>query len=336
MICEISDDDICQMPKIELHCHLDGSLPAALIRRLAEAQGICLPKAAADLNRMIAVPKNCQSLVEYLRCFELPVSCLQLAASLRDAAAAVAEEAGRDHVVYQEVRFAPTLSMALGLTASQIVEAVLEGFEEGERRFGVHSEAILCVMRHESIEKGELVLETAKSYLGSGVAAIDLAGDEAAYPAGFFKGLFERAVREGIPFTIHAGEAAGPDSVKAALDLGARRIGHGIALSQDAALRARCAESRIGIEMCPSSNLQTKAAAGWDTYPFPTFFKEGLLVSVNTDNRTVTDTSVSRELKLLRDHYELNKADIIKLIRNALETSFASDGLKKKLSELLL
>ena len=319
---------IASMPKIELHCHLDGSIPVKTIRKLAAQQGVPVPESEAELKKALSVSDDCRSLKEYLEKFDLVLDCLQTAEALREAAVDFVASVAAEQVRYAEARFAPLLSAHDDLSALDVVKSVLDGFKQGEVRYGVKTNAILCAMRHESEETNAPLLDIAKAFLGQGVCAVDLAGDEAAFSVLNFKGFFEEARRLAIPYTIHAGECGSAQSIRDALSLGAQRIGHGIAMAQDNALQALCAEKGIGIEMCPISNMQTKAAKNWETYPFLTFFEKGLRVTVNTDNRTVSNTSLTREFAALRDHYDLSKADILQLTENALQVAFLSDAEK--------
>ncbi len=324
---------ITQMPKIDLHCHLDGSLPPATIRVLAERAGIDLPDDPQRLNVMLTAPEDCRSLVEYLTRFELPVACLQTAENLYTAARDLAAEAARENVIYLEVRFAPLLSVNEQLSAEAVVRSVLEGLEEGRRSFGVNYGLILCAMRQHPYEINEQLLPLAEKYLGFGVVAMDLAGDEKGYSAYKHRQLFEEVSRRGIPYTIHAGEADGPESIWAAIELGTRRIGHGISAKDDPGLMKYCAEKGIGFELCPVSNLQTKAAQDWDDYPFRLFLDNGMIITVNTDNRTVSDTNLTREFTELQTHCALTTAEIEHLFRNSVAISFADVQLKQELNE---
>ena len=322
---------IQQMPKIDLHCHLDGSLPTSIICRLAEKACIPLPEDTAELMKQITVPESCTSLAEYLSRFHLPISCLQSAENLFDAACDLLAEVSKENVIYIEVRFAPMLSVHEDLTLDTVIDSVLQGLEVGKEKFGVGYGVILCVLRHQPYEINSQLLAAVDKYRDRGVVALDLAGNEKRFPAQRHRTLFKEAVKMGIPFTIHAGEAAGPSSVWTALSFGAERIGHGIAVKDDPDLMAFCRDNNIGIELCPISNLQTKAAADWEDYPFQLFLKKGLPITVNTDNRTVSNTTLTREFCELDAFYHLNTADLETLFRNAANLSFAPNQQKQKM-----
>lgn len=317
--------------KVELHCHLDGSISLEVIRKLADIEGIVVSKDNEELKALTMAPPDCTSLKQYLNCFSLAVSCMQTEETLRLAAYHLVEEAASENLIYIEVRFAPHLHRQKGLRLKQIVESVLLGLEQGRQKFDVEYGLILCAMRNESIENAMQVLELAQVYGGRKVVAMDLAGSEADYPVTRFQDVFREAAQCKIPFTIHAGEAAGAESVRNAVNLGAARIGHGITACQDRALLMECKDRGITFEFCPSSNIQTKAAQGWTKYPFMEFYNSGFSLTINTDNRRVTGTDMTREYELLWMHYGINIKDVQQLVYNAIHASFTDDGMKQKL-----
>lgn len=315
--------DILRLPKTDLHCHLDGSMSLSLVRELLNNSAI--------QEEELQVHADCQNLAEYLEKFELPVRALQTERGLRKAAYELVGEVKKENVRYLEVRFAPMLSVSEGLSCRAVLESVIKGLDKAYKDFGVHANVIVCAMRHHSPEINIEMLRIAREMLGEGVCALDLAGDEAAFANDRFSELFRCANNLDMPFTIHSGECGSVQNVRSALAMGARRIGHGIALVQDESLQKEYARRRIGVEMCPTSNIQTKAVESWDTYPLLDFLKNGIAVSVNTDNRTVSGTSVTRELELIYESSGRDDRVINKLLRNALETSFAADDIKHRL-----
>jgi len=315
--------DILKLPKIDLHCHLDGSMPLALIRELCADPTI----SAGQLQ----VGDDCRSLAEYLEKFTIPLTCLQTAKGLEMAGYCLLEEAARENVRYIEVRFAPMLSVQGELSGRKVIESVLKGLEQGYRQYDVHYNVIVCAMRNHSIDQNLKMLKTAREFLGEGVCALDLAGDEAAFPTCGFRELFTQSVKWDMPFTIHSGECGSISNVREAFELGAKRIGHGIALQKDEELMKKFAENKIGIEMCPTSNLQTKAVENWEKYPIYQYLQKGLKVSVNTDNRTVSNTTMIKELERVCGSCGGNIEVIYQLLYNAVETSFADDLLKGQL-----
>lgn len=309
--------------KIELHCHLDGSLNLAFVDEMLRAQGMEYER--EELQKRLEAPAECGSLTEYLERFDLPLLCLQTKEGLVRAAYELVRDVSAEGVKYIEVRFAPMLSTNRGLTCEEVIACVVEGLKKGEKEFGVFAQAIVCAMRHHSLEQNMAMLYHARKFVGKGVCALDLAGDESAFPTRQFRELFAKAKEWGIPFTIHSGECGSVENVREALELGAKRLGHGIALEKSAELRKMCQEKQIGIEMCPTSNLQTKAVKDLKQYPLQQFLDEGLLVSIHTDNRTVSGTTLQKEQSYFGEEV------IRQCTLNAIETAFTTEEIKNEL-----
>lgn len=320
--------------RIELHCHLDGSLNIDFVDRMLRRQGIIIER--KELEEKLKVRPDCTSLTEYLKKFDLPLLCLQTKEGLEQAAYELVMDAAKDGVAYIEVRFAPMLSTDKGLNCAEVIESVVRGLKKGERESGTYAFAIVCAMRHHSLEQNLEMLRAAKPFVGKGVCALDLAGDESAFPTILFRELFVQAKEWGIPFTIHSGECGSVDNIREAIALGAKRLGHGIALEKSPELRQLCKEKGIGIEMCPTSNLQTKAVEDFNSYPLKQFLEEGLLVSVHTDNRTVSGTTMEQEEKLVKERLQISDEMWLQCTKNAIQTAFASDEIKERLMEELL
>lgn len=315
--------------RVELHCHLDGSLNIDSVREMLKDQGIVYGH--EELKEKLQVRPDCSSLTEYLEKFDLPLLCLQTKEGLRRAAYELIQDVSKEGVRYIEVRFAPMLSTENGLSCREAISSVIEGLKAGEREYGVFASAIVCAMRHHSVEQNMQMLTEAREFVGKGVCALDLAGDESAFPTSLFRKLFVQAKEWGIPFTIHSGECGSVDNIREAIELGAKRLGHGIALEKSAELRKLCREKGIGIEMCPTSNLQTKAVSSLEKYPLEQFLNEGLLVSVHTDNRTVSGTTMEKEEKLLKESLKISEEMWLQCTKNAIRTAFASDEVKEEL-----
>ena len=315
--------------RIELHCHLDGSLNVDFVDTMLRKQGMNIER--KELEEKLKVKPDCTSLTEYLEKFDLPLQCLQTKEALEQAAYELVMDATKDDVAYIEVRFAPMLSTEKGLTCTEVIDSVVHGLKKGERESGTYAYAIVCAMRHHSLEQNLEMLKATKPFVGKGVCALDLAGDESAFPTSLFRELFLQAKEWQIPFTIHSGECGSVDNIREAIALGAKRLGHGIALEKSPELRQLCKEKGIGIEMCPTSNLQTKAVKGLDGYPLKQFLEEDLLVSVHTDNRTVSGTTMEKEEKLVKERLQISDEMWLQCTRNAIQTAFASDEIKEEL-----
>lgn len=304
--------NIPELPKLDLHCHLDGSLSIPMMERH-------LGRAVAPEE--VCVDSGCTSLTEYLTKFDIPVQCLQTALHLEEEAEAFLESLAPDHIRYVEVRFAPMLSLKKGLSCRAVIESVLRGLARGREKTGISFGVITCAMRNFTPDENLRLLDDMEKFLGAGVCALDLAGDESRYPNTLFHELFEEARRRKIPFTIHSGETGNVENVRTAIEYGASRIGHGLALIQDRDLMQEVARRGIGIEMCPTSNLQTRAASSLAEYPLDKFLEAGIRVSINTDNRTVSRTTMEQELTLIRDLYR-DEEMLRQVLKNAEETAF--------------
>lgn len=312
------------LPKTDLHVHLDGSLRLTTILELAEADGIELPaKDEASLREAIGCGNNFGSLVEYLRGFDITLRVMQTEASLERIAFEIAEDAHRENVRYMEVRYAPMLHTARGMKLTAVVEAVLDGLGRARETYGIKSNLILCGIRNISPESSYAMAELCVAYKNRGVVGFDLAGAEAEFPPKHHRAAFQLVRDNNINTTIHAGEAYGPQSVAQAIHVcGAHRIGHGVRLREDGDLLHYVIDHRIALECCPSSNVQTGAVKDLSLHPLKLYFDLGVRVTVNTDNRLITDTSVSKELHLAHTRIGIPFADIKKIIMAGFKSSF--------------
>lgn len=313
---------------IELHLHLDGSLRPETVWELAKEQGIQLPaKTLEDVQFQMEVPENCKTLEEYLERFDLPLMVLQQAPALERVTFELIEDLAREGVTYAEIRFAPQLSTNSGLTQNEAVEAAIQGAKRGMKAYPqIRVGLILCCMRGDSNEAENLqTVEAARKYLGNVVCAVDIAGAESLFPTKNFKNLFDLVREYGIPMTIHAGEAAGPESIRAALSFGAKRIGHGVACIKDPELVKQLAEEKILLEVCVTSNYQTKVVPSINKHPIRQLFDAGVRVTVNSDNMTCSRTDVLKEIKVLKNLFGFTDEEIGTLQEYAWEGRFLKD-----------
>ncbi|HSC86734.1 MAG TPA: adenosine deaminase [Polyangiaceae bacterium] len=293
------------LPKTDLHVHLDGSLRPATILALGREQRVELPADTAEgIEAAIGAGQNFGSLVEYLRGFALTLSVLQTEEALERVAFELAEDAHNENVRYMEVRYAPLLHTQRGLKLTRVVEAVLHGLRRARENYGIKSNVILCGIRNISSASSYEMAELCVAYKGRGVVGFDLAGAEANFPAKHHREAFQLVRDNNINCTIHAGEAYGPESIAQAIHVcGAHRIGHGCRLREDGDLLHYVNDHRIALECCPSSNVQTGAVPSLERHPLKLYFDLGVRVTINTDNRLITKTTVSEEL--YRVHTEL-------------------------------
>lgn len=313
-----------KLPKTDLHVHLDGSMRIETVLDLAEKDGIQLPADTPDgLKRALHLGENTGSLVEYLKAFDTTLKVLQTSASLYRAAYELAEDAARENVRYMEVRYAPMLHTRQGLPLTTVVEAVIEGLRDAQKDYGIRSNIIICGIRNISPASSLEMAQLAVAYKNRGVIAFDLAGAEYDHPAKNHLEAFQLVRDNNISVTIHAGEAYGPESIHQAIHVcGAHRIGHGCRLREDGDLLHYVNDHRIALECCPSSNVQTGAVRDLASHPLRLYHHLGLRVTINTDNRLVTDTTVSRELWLTHTQMKMSVDDLKKMVVNGFKSSF--------------
>lgn len=318
---------------IDLHLHLDGSLSPEDVLFLANTAGITLPAESAEaLRPLLQVEPDCRNLGEYLEKFDLPLQVLQTEKTIELSVYLLLKRLSAQGLCYAEIRFAPQLHQNCGLSQLQVVEAAVAGLNKAIAEFSIPAQLILCCMRGSSNKAENLeTVRTAKEFLGKGVCAVDLAGNEAAYPTKDFADVFALAKQQDVPYIIHAGEAAGPESISQALDLGAKRIGHGVHAIFDPAVLARLQAKNIPLETCFTSNLQTRAVADAQSYPLCEFLKLGITVTVNTDNMTVSGTDLCREYRLLQEAFGLSADTLLSIACNAADAAFLPADLKAQL-----
>lgn len=312
---------------MDLHLHLDGSQPLSSIKELAKMQNIEIP-GDDELINLIRVQPDCRSLTEYLEKFAFPLSLMQTEEAISASVYNLCKELHDEGLIYCEIRFAPQLHCDKGLSQSQVIEAAIEG----AKRSPIPCSLILCSMRGtDNREKNIETVQLAAKYLGNEVKAVDLAGAEALFPTENFGELFQLAVELKIPYTIHAGEAAGSESIKAALSMGTKRLGHGVHSYKDEALMKRLAKEEILLELCPTSNLHTCIFSDIAQYPIKTFLDLGVKFSINTDNMAVSGTCLEQEWKLIQSAFNLSHEQIKEILRNTAKATFADEETKAKL-----
>ena len=319
---------------IDLHLHLDGAITLDIAKVLAKLQNQTLPASSdAELSKLLSIPPDCEDLNEYLRRFDLPISLLQTKESISEAFYLVQEKLIAQNVIYAELRFAPQSFMQRGLSQREVVEAALDGLS----RSNLSSSIILCCMRGPRREKANLeTVQLAKEYLTTqdGITALDLAGAEGLFATSDYRELFALASKLDVPFTLHAGEAAGADSVRCAIEMGARRIGHGVRAFEDDALLSLLKENQIPLELCPTSNRQTKVVSDMKTYPLSDFVKRELAVTLNTDNPAISSTTIANEFAYAQS-LGITLAQEEKMLLTAVDAAFTDKATKDKLKQLL-
>jgi adenosine deaminase len=350
---------IAGLPKVSLHDHLDGGLRPATIIELGERIGLELPASEpAALAAWFAEKSDSGSLVEYLKTFDLTVAVMQTREGLTRVAREFVEDLHADGVIYGEMRWAPEQHLSAGLTADEAVEAVQRGIEEGVQGVTasggwIRAGQLVSALRHN--DHGQAMAELALRHRDRGVVGFDIAGPEAGFPASKFRAAFDHLLGEGFPVTVHAGEADGLESIRGALvDGHALRLGHGVRIAEDLEVVSEDAEAtsvklgrlaqwvkdrRIPLETSPSSNLQTGAFAQWgdrfENHPFDLLYQLGFAVTVNTDNRLMSGTTLTRELGLLVDAFGYGLDDLLLFQLTAAEAAFIASEDRDELSERL-
>ena len=321
------------LPKTDLHCHLDGSLRIETMLELAEQYGVQLPADDAEgLTRALRLGATHEDLTSYLEAFDWTCKVLQTREALQRVAFEVAEDAAAENVAYLELRYSPILHTSQGLRMDQVVQAVLDGLTEAERRYDIVTGVIICGIRNISPETSLQLAELAVAFKNRGVVGFDLAGAEEDYPAKDHKEAFYLILNNNINCTLHAGEAYGPESIAQAIHYcGAHRLGHGVRLREDGDLLNYVNDHRIPIEICISSNIQTGSVKKLERHPFRFYLDLGLRVTLNTDNRLVTATTVTDEYLLAAKRFGLTVEELRWVMVNGFKSAFLPFRDKKML-----
>ena len=333
----ISKELIQVLPKAELHCHLDGSLRIFTILDLARKQNISLPEDnEVGLGNILIVKDRVESLEEYLKLFKITLSVMQTPESLERCSYELIEDVSRENVRYIEIRYSPILHIEKGMTMEESVEAVQRGLIRGQKEFGVRSGIIICGIRDISPEISLQLAEIAVQYKDKGVIGFDLAGAEENFPAKKHREAFYLIQNNNINATIHAGEAFGPSSIHQAIHYcSANRIGHGTKLHEDIDLMNYVKDHRIALEICLTSNIQVRSVDSIEVHPFKKYFDEDIRVTLNTDNRLISNTTLTDEYLLAVDTFNLTKQDLRTIIINGFKGAFLPHNERRELIKLV-
>lgn len=321
---KLNRDFIQMLPKTDLHVHLDGSLRYDTIFDLAKKQKVDLPaKTEEELKKIISCVDSCTSLEQYLRGFAITLSVLQDDEALFRTAFELAEDAAKENIRYMEVRYSPILHTNKGLRLTQISDAVIAGLKAAEEKYNIRTGVIICGIRNMEPVNSIRLAELAVAYKNKGVIAFDLAGSEYNNPAILHKEAFDLALRNNLNITIHAGEAYGPESIAQAIhNCGTHRIGHGTRLLEDGDLLNYVNDHRIPLEICLKSNYHTKAVSSLKAHPLVFYLDYGLRITMNTDNRMISDTTMTDEFMLAIKELKLSYEEIKNIIINGYKSAF--------------
>jgi len=323
--------DLRQLPKVELHLHLDCSLSYQAVARLAPAT------TREEYAREYVAPARCANLADFLSRAPKGFQLMQTEASLRFVTEDLFEQLAADGVVYAEIRFAPLLHTQQGLTAEHVVAIIEREVERLSSASGIEANAILCTLRHFTQEQSMQTVQLVEQFRGSRVVALDLAGDEAGFPLDAHAGAYRYARERGLGRTAHAGEACGPQSVWETLRLlDPQRIGHGTRSYEDVNLVEHLRDSGVHLELCPSSNVQIiPSIASWNEHPIEKLYRAGVQLSVSTDTRMLTPTTLTREYECLRSTFGWGREALLRTNQMGIAAAFADASTKEKIGRRL-
>ncbi len=330
---EISYDVVQALPKVELHCHLDGSLRPESMIELAQEDKIKLPSDNPDdLKKILSIGDKRGSLNDYLTKFEITLSVLQTPESLTRTAYELVEDAACENVRYLEMRYSPILHTKWGMTPQEAVEAVNKGLRQAEGNFNIKCGQIICGIREISPEVSLRLADLAVQFKNKGVVGFDLAGAEENYPAKHHREAFYLILNNNINTTLHAGEAFGPESIHQAIHYcGAHRIGHGTRLKEDPDLMQYINDHRIPLEITLTSNYHTKSVRSLKYHPILFYYEQGIRITLSTDNRLISNTTLTKEFMLAHELYNFNLYDFRTITIDSMKSAFLHHNDRKKM-----
>ena len=322
-----------RLPKVELHCHLDGSLRVPTILDLAKKDKVTLPTSSYDkLSKLLVIGKTRGSLEEYIKRFDITLSVMQTPQALSRTAYELIEDVAKENVRYIEIRYSPILHTGKGMTMGESVEAVREGLKRGQKDYGVKSGIIVCGIRNISAEVSLKLADLTVRYKNKGVVGFDLAGAEENFPAKDHQEAFYMILNNNINATIHAGEAYGPSSIHQAIHhCGAHRIGHGTRLKENKDLMNYVNDHRITLEICLTSNWQTRSIRSLKYHPLKYYYDQGIRVTLNTDNRLMSGTTLTKEFLLAHKLFGFKLHDFREMIIMAMKSAFIPYAERKQM-----
>jgi adenosine deaminase len=320
---DVSFELVRQLPKAELHCHLDGSVRPQTLLELAREYDVPMPRGEVGELRDYMLVTDAQNLEDYLARFDVTLSVMQTADAIERIAYELGIDAARDGVWYIEVRFSPVLNTRLGLSPDEAVDACVRGLQRAERETGIIGRVIVCALRNLSPERSLGLARLAVDHRRNGVVAFDLAGGEAGNPASLHAEAFLHARENDLACTCHAGEGDGADSVREAVHVcGAHRIGHATRLIEDESLTQYVNDHRIALEICLTSNVHTRAAGSYEKHPLRRYFERDMNVVLNTDNRLMSGTTLTDEYQHAARELDFTVEELGRLALNGFASAF--------------
>lgn len=329
--------DIKNLPKIELHCHLDGSLRVETVIELARKENIILESYDYEkVKKLLSVNENCSSLDEYLEKFDLPNKVLQSKDNLRRAAYELLEDAAKENIKYIEVRFAPIFHIKDGLSLEEVIESVIYGIRDAEKKYGIKGNVIISCIRGLDLKHVFDSIEAGSRFIGEGVVAIDLAAEEREGFAHEYIEAMRFAKEKGFRITIHAGETGFGKNVRDAIMLlGAERIGHGVSIYNDKEAYKLVKENGVTLEMCPKSNIDTKAVANYNDHPIYKYYKDDIKINISTDNRMVSNINLNEETRNVFKTFNITLDEYKEIYINSVKAAFCNDETKRELLKFI-
>ena len=321
----ISRDLLVRLPKAELHCHLDGSVRPQTLIELAAERDVTLPAHnVAELEEYMIV-RNADNLEDYLARFSVTLSVMQDAEALARIAHELVIDAAHEGIRYIEIRYSPVLNTQEGLSLDEAVEAPLRGIASGTFESGTAARLIICALRHLEPAVSSELARLAVAYKHRGVVGFDLAGGERNHPASAHIESFAYARAHDLAVTVHAGEGDGADSVRQAVHVcGAKRIGHATRLYEDHSLTQYVNDRRIALEICLTSNVQTRAVTSYQAHPLRSYFDQGQVVVLNTDNRLMSGVTLTDEYAHAASSLGFTLPELARVARYGFESAFAT------------
>jgi adenosine deaminase len=329
----LTDEFFTKLPKTDLHCHLDGSLRIETLIDLAKKHKVELPTYNVnEIKEALHLGKIHENLVNYLKVFDLTCAVMKNIEDIKRVTYELVEDCAKENVWHLEIRFCPTLLINNNLSINEITNAALIAMNQASEEFSISAKMIICGLKHYSLEQNLELAQLALDFSTQGVVAYDLAGPEDGFENKNYQQICLKALRGLINVTIHAGEAFGPASISQALFYcGANRIGHGVRLIENEKLTNYVLDRRIPLELCPTSNLQTGVVDDLKNHPFKKLFDLGIKTTLNTDNRLVSDTTITKEYQVLYKHLGFSQSELIKVALNGFESAFLPYQVKQKM-----
>lgn len=317
----LTHNNLLTLPKVELHLHLDCSLSFDVVSKLDPIISI------EKYNTDFIAPEKCMDLADFLRCTLSSIDLMQSTNNLKLVVSDLFKQLINENVIYAEIRFAPLLHIQNGLAPEKVIETVADAVEENIKNSGIHTGLILCTLRHFSEEQSLQTVKLTKKYLDSTpVVGFDIAADEAGFPIDNHIKAFEYAIKNDVPRTAHAGEALGPKSMWETLhNFKPTRIGHGVRSIEDDQLIEYLIKNEIHLEICPTCNIQTNVFDKYSDHPINELFKNGISLGINTDARTLTKISLTKEYSKLQKVFGWGKQEFKQCNLNAIKNAFIKD-----------